>query len=110
MSSPDVLSIDRLAKGLFVEYLDETTTDDLVVGVDYPPPACDRLWHGHPGVIWAPEPQHVQVTWVGLEETVQSFGMGYSCDDRGEYALGIITAADYEKRRRRVLAGQAPQG
>ncbi|WP_203832515.1 hypothetical protein, partial [Actinoplanes lobatus] len=43
VSSPDVLSIDRLSKGLLVEY------------------------------------------------------------------LGVLTASDYEERRRRVLAGQAPQ-
>jgi hypothetical protein len=110
VSSPDVLSIDRLSKGLFVEYLGETTTDDLVVGMGDPPPVCDRLWHGHPGVIWEPVPQHVQVTWVGLEDTVQSFGTGHSCNDHGLYGLGVITASDYEKRRRRVLAGQKPQG
>ena len=61
MSSPDVLSIDRLSDGLFVEYLGETTADDLVVGVGDPTPVCDRLWHGHPGVIWEPTPQHVQM-------------------------------------------------
>jgi hypothetical protein len=109
VSSPDLLSIDRLSKGLLVEYLGETTTDDLMVGIGYPPPVCDRLWYGHPGVIWEPTPQHVQVTWAGLEDTVQSFGMGHCCDDRGQYGLGVITAADYEQRRRRVLAGQAPQ-
>ncbi|WP_430790581.1 hypothetical protein [Actinoplanes sp. G11-F43] len=109
MSAPDVLSIGRLSKGLFVEYLGETTTDDLMVGMGDPPPICDRLWSGHPGVIWEPAPQHVQVTWVGLEDTVQSFGFGYSCNDDGLYSLGVITASDYEERRRRVLAGHAPQ-
>jgi hypothetical protein len=110
VSSHDFLTIGRLANGLYVEHLGETTTDDLMVGVGYPPPRCDRLWHGHPGVIWDPAPQFVQVTWVGLEDTVQSFGIGYSCDDHGGYAgLGVITAADYQERRRRVLAGQAPR-
>ncbi|MEU8239057.1 hypothetical protein AB0C07_12485 [Actinoplanes missouriensis] len=110
MSTHDVLTIDRVANGLYVEYLGETTTDDLMVGVGDPPPLCDRLWHGHPGVISEPAPQHVQVTWVGLEDTVQSFGIGYSCDDDGRYVgLGVITASDYGQRRRRVLAGQTPQ-
>jgi hypothetical protein len=109
VSTPDVLSIGRLSKGLFVEYLGETTSDDLVVGMGDPPPLCDRLWHGHPGVIWEPAPQHVQVTWVGLEDTVQSFGTGHSCNDFGLYGLGVITASDYEERRRRVLAGQTPR-
>ncbi|MEU4562667.1 hypothetical protein AB0F72_30175 [Actinoplanes sp. NPDC023936] len=109
MGTHDVLTTGRLANGLYVEYLGETTTDDLMVGVGDPPPLCDRLWHGHPGVIWEPAPQHVQVTWVGLEDTVQSFGIGYSCNYHGRYGLGVITAAEYEKRRRRVLAGQTPQ-
>jgi hypothetical protein len=103
------LSIDTLSKGLFVEYLGETANDDLMVGLGGPPPLCDRLWHGHSGVIWEPAPQHVQVTWVGLEDTVQSFGFGHSCDDHGLYSLGVITASGYEERRRRVLAGKAPQ-
>ncbi|GAA1623930.1 hypothetical protein [Actinoplanes couchii] len=109
MSAPDILNIGRLSKGLFVEYLDETTTDDLIVGMGDPPPACDRLWHGHPGVIWEPAMQHVQVAWVGLEDTVQSFGIGFSCNDHGLYSLGVISASDFEERRRRVLAGQSPR-
>ncbi|BAL89674.1 hypothetical protein AMIS_44540 [Actinoplanes missouriensis 431] len=110
MSTHDVLTIGRLANGLYVEYLGETTTDDLMVGVGDPPPLCDRLWHGHPGIIWEPALQFVQVRWVGLEDTVESFGIGYSSDDDGRYrGLGVIAASDYEKRRRRVLAGQTPQ-
>ncbi|MEU7907479.1 hypothetical protein [Actinoplanes sp. NPDC049118] len=95
MSSPEVLTVRRLAMGLFVEYLGETNTDHLMVGIDDPPPVCDRQWYGHPGVIWEPAMQHVQVTWVGLEETVASFGVGYSCDSRHFYgALGVISAAE----------------
>ncbi|WP_305785994.1 hypothetical protein [Symbioplanes lichenis] len=109
MSDPGVLDIGRLSRGLFVEYLGETTTDDLVVGVGDPPPVCDRLWHGHPGVIEDPTMQHVQVTWAGLEDAAVSFGVGHSCDDQGRYGLGVISAAEYERRRRRVLAGRPPQ-
>lgn len=109
MGAHDVLTTGRLANGLYVAYLGETTTDDLMVGLGDPPPLCDRLWHGHPGVIWDPAPQYVQVTWVGLEDTVQSFGIGYSCNYHGRYSLGVITASDYEERCRRVLAGQPPQ-
>ena len=102
------MGVDRLSQGLFVEYLGETSTDDLVVGVDSPPPVCDRLWHGHPGVIWDPTMQHVQVRWAGLEDAAVSFGVGYSCNDCGLYGLGILTAEEYEERRRRVLAGKPP--
>ena len=109
MADRDVLTLERLTPGLFVEYLDVTTTDFLVVGLGCPAPLGDRLWHGHPGRIHDPAPQHVQVTWAGLEDTVASFAVGFSCDDRGRYAgLGIISAAEYATRRLRVLAGRSP--
>ncbi|MEV4637400.1 hypothetical protein AB0J80_08620 [Actinoplanes sp. NPDC049548] len=112
MADPDVLTLERLSTGLFVEYLSATTTDPdlLVVGLDYPAPVCDRLWQGHPGVIHDPTAQHVQVTWAGLEDTVASFGLGFSCDDQGRYGLGIISATEYAARRLRVLAGRSPTG
>ncbi len=110
MSEPDVLTLEKLSTGLFVEYLDSTTTDPdlLIVGLGHPAPLCDRLWHGRPGTIHEPAPQHVQVTWVGLEDTVASFALGFSCNDQGRYGLGIISATDYATRRHRVLAGQSP--
>jgi hypothetical protein len=68
-----------------VEFLGPTVSDpDLtVVGVGYPVPLCDRLWHGHPDAISEPVPQHVLITWVGREDAVASFALGFSCDDCG---------------------------
>ncbi|MCO8274000.1 hypothetical protein M1L60_25705 [Actinoplanes sp. TRM 88003] len=111
MAESDVLDVSRLSAGLFVEYLGLTKSgpDVTMVGAGDPPPLCDRLWRGHPGVISEPIPQHVLVTWAGLEETVSSFLIGFSCDDLGLFhGLGVISAEEYETRRARVLAGQAP--
>ncbi len=97
MTERDVLTLERLSSGLYVEYLDATTADPdlLVVGLGYPAPCYDRLWHGHPGTIDDPTPQHVQVIWARLEDTVASFALGFSCDDQGRYSLGIISATEY---------------
>lgn len=109
-ADPDVLDVSRLSVGLLVEYLGPTDAEPalLVVGVGYPAPLCDRLWQGHPGVIAEPVPQHVLVTWVGLEDAVASFVLGFSSNDQGFYGLGILSAAEYESRRQRILAGGSP--
>lgn len=111
MAQPDVVDVSRLSAGLLVEYLGPAIVGDpdlTVVGVGYPAPLCDRLWHGHPGVISEPVPQHVQVTWVGLEDAVASFALGFSCNDQGEYGLGVLSADEYERRRSRLLDGRPP--
>jgi hypothetical protein len=113
MAESDVLNISRLSAGLFVEYLGPTEggPDVTMVGAGYAVPLCDRLWHGHPGVVSEPVPQHVLVTWVGLEEAVVSFAVGFSCDDEGSYGgLGVLSAQEYETRRSRVLKGKSPTG
>ncbi|WP_157437235.1 hypothetical protein [Actinoplanes subtropicus] len=113
MAEPDVLDISRLSAGLFVEYLGPTESglDVTMVHAGDAEPRCDRMWHGHPGVISEPVPQHVLVTWVGLEEAVASFAVGFSCDDHGAYCgLGVLSAQDYEARRTRILDGKSPTG
>ncbi|MET3429770.1 hypothetical protein BJ973_008982 [Actinoplanes tereljensis] len=113
MAEPDVLGISRLAAGLFVEHLGPTESgpDVTMVGIGYAEPHCDRLWRGHPGVISEPMPQHVLVTWVGLEEAVVSFAIGFGCDDHGYYpGLGVISGREYETRRTRILDGKPPTG
>ena len=82
-----------------------------MVGAGYAEPLCDRLWQGHPGVISEPVPQHVLITWVGLEEAVASFAVGFSCDDQGRYGgLGVLAAHEYETRRSRILDSRSPTG
>jgi len=96
-----------------LEYLGSTESgpDVTMVHARDTEPLCDRMWHGHPGVISEPVPQHVPVTWVGLEEAVASFAVGFSCDDQGSYrALGVLSAQDYETRRTRILDGKPPTG
>lgn len=113
MAESDVLDMSRLSAGLFVEFLGPTESgaDVTLVAAGSAAPLCDRLWHGHPGVIAEPVPQHVLVTWVGLEEAVASFAVGFGCDDRGSYAgLGVLSAEEYETRRTRVLDGGSPTG
>ncbi|MEV4349825.1 SHOCT domain-containing protein [Actinoplanes sp. NPDC049596] len=111
MAEPDVLDLSHLSAGLFVEYLGPTEggPDVTTVGAGDAEPLCDRLWHGHPGVVSEPAQQHVLVTWVGLEDTVASFAVGFSCDEQGSYAgLGILSAEEYERRRARILDGKSP--
>jgi hypothetical protein len=113
VAEPGVLDISQLSAGLFVEYLGPTESGPGVTMVHAgdAEPLCDRLWHGHPGVISEPVPQHVLVTWVGLEEAVASFAVGFSCDDEGSYrGLGVLSAQDYETRRTRILDGKPPTG
>jgi hypothetical protein len=113
MAAPDILNVSRLSAGLYVEFLGPTEDGPGVtmVGVGDRVPQCDRLWYGHPGVIREPVPQHVQVTWVGLEDATASTMDGFSCDDRGCYpGLGILCAEEYETRRSRILNGKSPVG
>ena len=113
MAEPEVLNISELSAGLFVEYLGPTESgpDVMMVHAGDAEPLCDRMWHGHPGTISEPVPQHVLVTWVGLEEAVASFAVGFSCDDQGSYrGLGVLSAQEYEKRRTRILDGRSPTG
>ncbi|MEU4563425.1 hypothetical protein AB0F72_34025 [Actinoplanes sp. NPDC023936] len=113
MVEPNVLDVSQLSVGLFVEYLGPTESgpDVTMVHAGDAEPLCDRLWHGHPGVISEPAPQHVLVSWVGLEEAVASFAVGFSCDDQGYYrGLGVLSAQDHETRRTRILDGKPPTG
>jgi hypothetical protein len=113
VAEPDVLHISQLSAGVFVEYLGPTESGSQVTMVHTgdAEPLCDRLWQGHPGVISEPVPQHVLVTWVGLEEAVASFAAGFSCDDQGFYpGLGVLSTQDYESRRTRILGGKPPTG
>lgn len=108
MGIVDYLDLRRLAVGVFVEYLDGTSTADSVTYMEAPPPQSDRLWHGHPGIVREAVVQHVLVDWAGLEQVSASLWVGYSCDYHGVYGLGVLTADEYERRRRRVLAGEPP--
>lgn len=99
-----------LRVGLPVEYLGET---DPNVVLDEALRATGLvLYAGHPGRIWSTTVQHVQVTWVGLENEPASYAVGFSIPDSDEpyYAgLGLLTETEYE-RRARALSGSLARG
>ncbi len=50
-----------------------------------------------------PTVQHVQVTWVGLEDEPASYAVGFSIPESGEpfhAGLGLLTEAEFEHRAR----------
>ncbi len=99
-----------LRVGLPVEYLGET--DPNVVWDEALRATGLVLYAGHPGRIWSTTVQHVQVTWVGLEDEPASYAVGFSIPDSGEpyYAgLGLLTETEYE-RRARALSGSLARG
>jgi hypothetical protein len=60
------------------------------------------LFPGHPGRIWRPLVQHVQVSWVGLEEEPESYAVGFSTSEDGDGSfpgLGHLPEAEFERRR-----------
>lgn len=111
--SPSPLRYVRMVDlrvGLPVEYLGET---DPNVVLDEALRATGLvLYAGHPGRIWSTTVQHVQVTWVGLENEPASYAVGFSIPDSDEpyYAgLGLLTETEYE-RRARALSGSLARG
>ena len=102
MSSPYVKVTD-LHIGLPVEYLGKPDPD---VVLDEELQAIGMaLYSGHPGRIWSTTTQHVQVTWVGLEDEPATYAVGFSVPDDDETyypALGLL-AEDEFSRRARVL-------
>lgn len=60
------------------------------------------LYHGHPGTIWRTTVQHVQVSWVGLEDEPASFALGFSTTEDVSPrfdGLGVLSLGDYAERR-----------
>jgi hypothetical protein len=91
--------MSELRVGLPVEYLGET--DATVILSETLRATGMALYTGHPGRIWSTTIQHVQVTWVGLEDEPASYAVGFSIPDSGEHiyaGLGLITDAEFERR------------
>ena len=100
------VTVADLAPGLAVEYLGDApdrgdVLDEHLTAIGM------ALFPGHPGKIWGPTAQHVQVTWVGLEDEPASFAVGFSSEDlhdRSTYpGLGHLEAREYERRRQSVI-------
>ncbi len=103
--------IADLRVGLPVEYLGRTNPDAVLSEALRATGLV--LYAGHPGRIWSTTVQHVQVTWVGLEDEPASYAVGFSIPDSGApfYAgLGWITEAEYERRARAITDSLAGGG
>lgn len=73
---PSYVNIADLRIGLPVEYLGDTNPD---VVLSEPLRAVGLvLYCGHPGRVWSTTLQHVQVTWVGLEDEPATYAVGFS--------------------------------
>jgi hypothetical protein len=73
---PSYVSVEDLRVGLPVEYLGDANPD---VVLSEPLRAVGLvLYCGHPGRVWSTTPQHVQVSWVGLEDEPATYAVGFS--------------------------------
>lgn len=102
---PDVerrLHVADLKRGLAVRYGGHTQE------VFSERPERSFLLHGHPGRVWFPDFQHVMVDWLDLEDSVESFAVGYTSGRDGYFtSLRIIDESDWDttvSRYRRALA------
>lgn len=62
---------------------------------------------GHPGVVHYPDPMHVIVSWVGLEDEPVSIGVGFTANAQLIVPdLRLLTPEEFAERRRAVIATQ----
>src|ERR1017187_6626509 len=69
------------------------------------------LYSGQPGRVRDITVQHVQVTWVGLEDEPASYAVGFSVNSPNDLtygALGLLTVEEFECRER-ASRGRTPQ-
>ena len=107
------VTVGELRDGLPVEFRGEEPD---TVGVLSPAltTRAVALYPGHPGRVWRTQPQHVQVSWVGLEEEPASYAYGFDADSllpngRAD-GLGRLTEADFAQRERVVAEALAGEG
>ena len=70
------VTISDLGVGLPVEYRGDANPN--VVLSEPLRTAGVVLFSGHPGRVWSTTVQHVQVTWVGLEDEPATYAVGFS--------------------------------
>jgi len=95
--------VTDLRVGLPVEYLGEP--DPNVVLSDQLRAVGLVLYCGHPGRVWSTTLQHVQVTWVGLEDEPASYAVGFSLPSEEESyypVLGLLTEEEFARRERAI--------
>lgn len=97
------VAISDLRVGLPVEYRGEANPD--VVLSEPLRTAGMALFSGHPGRVWSTTVQHVQVTWVGLEDEPATYAVGFSVNSPEDLTYGILgmLTEDEFGRRQRIL-------
>lgn len=97
------VKVKDLRVGLPVEYLGKPNPDGVLsdqlraVGL--------VMYCGHPGRVWSTTLQHVQVTWVGLEDEPASYAVGFSLpsEEASFYlVLGLLTEEEFTRRERAI--------
>jgi hypothetical protein len=97
------VQVKDLRVGLPVEYLGKPDPD--VVLSDRLRAVGLVLYCGHPGRVWSTTLQHVQVTWVGLEDEPASYAVGFSLPSEEESfypVLGLLTEDEFTRRERAI--------
>jgi hypothetical protein len=97
------MQVKDLRVGLPVEYLGKP--DPNVVLSDRLRAVGLVLYCGHPGRVWSTTLQHVQVTWVGLEDEPATFAVGFSLPSEEESfypVLGLLTEEEFTRRERAI--------
>jgi hypothetical protein len=108
---PSHVKIADLRVGLPVEYLGES--DPIVVLNEKLRAVGLVLYSGHPGRIWSTLLQHVQVTWVGLEDEPATYALGFSVPDEGATyyrILGLLSEDEFRRRERALRDSLASGG
>jgi hypothetical protein len=104
------VTVADLRVGLPVEYLGDA--DANVVLSESLRAAGMVLYSGHPGRVRDITVQHVQVTWVGLEDEPASYAVGFSVNSPNDLtygALGLLTVEEFECRERVLEDAAASQ-
>jgi hypothetical protein len=99
--SQAVVTISDLRVGLPVEYRGDA--DPNVVLSEPLRTAGMVLYSGHPGRVWSTTVQHVQVTWVGLEDEPATYAVGFSVNSPEDLTygiLGLLTEDEFGRRQR----------
>jgi hypothetical protein len=100
---PTQLTVADLRVGLPVEYLGQEP-DREGVWTEALTSRGVALFPGHPGRILPSVPQHVQVSWVGLEEEAASHLVGFGSDTvapEGIYTgLGVLSEREFARREK----------
>jgi hypothetical protein len=97
------MQVKDLRVGLPVEYLGKPDPD--VVLTDRLRAVGLVLYCGHPGRVWSTTLQHVQVTWVGLEDEPATYAVGFSLPSEEESfypVLGLLTEEEFTRRERAI--------